>query len=224
MLTAVPREDMTLTGTLRADWNQYPTDIGRQGYDTYAAMLQWEWQPAARSNVSLWMGFDHSSLHMANVRDATDTPDATLGGATYPQENRWWANDEERNWSAGAALSHQFGIVRADLGWNYLSSRGITRYSFASAGALSYTDIVDTAGSEFPAMTYNLNSFTLSVTVPIADRISLRLFDYYEHGQVGDWHYAGFNNTLVYGNRVYTDGGPQSYNTNLLGLFVNVRL
>ena len=224
MLTAVPREDMTLTGTLRADWNQYPSEIGRQGYDTYAAMLQWEWQPAARSNVSLWMGFDHSSLHMANVRDANDTPDATLGGATYPQENRWWANDEERNWSAGASLSHQFGIVRADLGWNYLSSRGITRYSFASAGALSYTDIVDTAGSQFPPLTYNLNSFTLSVTVPIADRISLRLFDYYERGQVSDWHYAGFNNTLVYGNRVYTDGGPQSYNTNLLGLFVNVRL
>ena len=34
----------------------------------------------------------------------------------------------------------------------------------------------------------------------------------------------GFNNTLVYGNRVYTDGGPQNYNTNLLGLVVNVRL
>ncbi|MDB6082290.1 MAG: hypothetical protein JWN43_171, partial [Gammaproteobacteria bacterium] len=26
------------------------------------------------------------------------------------------------------------------------------------------------------------------------------------------------------GNRVYTDGGPQAYNTNVVGLFVNVKL
>jgi hypothetical protein len=64
----------------------------------------------------------------------------------------------------------------------------------------------------------------LSVTVPVGDRISLRLFDYYERGQISDWHYAGFNNTLVYGNAAYTDAGPQSYNTNLVGLFVNVKL
>jgi hypothetical protein len=55
-------------------------------------------------------------------------------------------------------------------------------------------------------------------------RISLRLYDNYEHGQISDWHYAGFNNTLVYGNRVYTDAGPQGYNTNLIGLLVNVKL
>ena len=224
MLTAIPREDMTVTGSFRADWNIYPTQIGRQGYDTFAATLQWEWQPAARTNLSLWAGFDRSSLHMANVRDATDTPDDTLGGPTYPAANQWWANDKQRNWSAGASLSHQFWIARADLTWNYLSSRDITGYSFASAGALTYADIATTAGSEFPPMTYNLNSFTLSVTVPVGDRISLRLFDYYERGQISDWHYAGFNNTLVYGNGVYTDAGPQSYNTNLVGLFVNVKL
>jgi hypothetical protein len=28
----------------------------------------------------------------------------------------------------------------------------------------------------------------------------------------------------VYGNSVYTDGGPQGYNTNVVGLFVNVKL
>ena len=63
-----------------------------------------------------------------------------------------------------------------------------------------------------------------SLTVPLGDRTSLRLYDYYEHGQIDDWHYAGFSNTLVYGNRVYTDAGPQGYNTNLIGLFINVKL
>jgi hypothetical protein len=54
--------------------------------------------------------------------------------------------------------------------------------------------------------------------------MTLRLYDYYEHGQINDWHYAGFNNTLVYGNSVYTDGGPQGYNTNVVGLFLKVKL
>jgi hypothetical protein len=32
------------------------------------------------------------------------------------------------------------------------------------------------------------------------------------------------SNTSVYGNRVYTDDGPQGYNTNIVGLFVNLKL
>jgi hypothetical protein len=64
----------------------------------------------------------------------------------------------------------------------------------------------------------------LNVTVPLSERASLRLFDFYERGQINDWHYANFNNTLVYGNRVYADAGPQGYNTDVVGLFLNVRL
>jgi hypothetical protein len=64
----------------------------------------------------------------------------------------------------------------------------------------------------------------MSFTVPLGDRASLRLYDYYERGQINDWHYAGFNNSLVYGNSVYTDAGPQGYNTNVVGLFLKVKL
>ncbi len=171
---------------------------------------------------------------MANVNDAgaplaTDTPNATLGGPTYPLADRWWAADKQRNWSGGASLTHYFGATRygptrLDFSWNYQASRGMTSYTFASPGALTFASVAPTAGSQFPAMTYIVNSLTTSFTVPLSDRASLRLYDYYEHGQISDWHYAGFNNTLVYGNSVYTDGGPQAYNTNVVGLFVNVKL
>ena len=225
MATVMPREDMTVTATIRGDWNQYPSEIGRQGYNTYATMLQWEWQPQAETSVALWAGLDHSSVHLANVQDAgTDTPDASLGGPTYPTANQWWANDKARNWSGGASLSHYIGPVRIQAGWNYLSARGITSYSYASPGAFTEPDFAVGAGSQFPAMTYDMNSLTLAITVPVGDRASVRLFDYYERGQISDWHYSGFNNTLVYGNRAYTDAGPQSYNTNLVGLFLNVKL
>jgi Putative outer membrane beta-barrel porin, MtrB/PioB len=229
MATVMPRSDMTVTASVRGDWNHYPTEIGRQGYDTSAAMLQWEWQPEARTSLGLWAAIDHSSMHMANVNDAgaplaVDTPNGALGGPTYPLANRWWAADEERNWSSGAALTHYFGANRLDFSWNYLSSRTITSYDYAGPGAMTYPYTAAEAGNQFPAMTYDVNSLTMSVTVPLNDRASLRLYDYYERGQIYDWHYAGFNNTLVYGNRVYTDAGPQGYNTNVVGLFINVKL
>jgi hypothetical protein len=37
-----------------------------------------------------------------------------------------------------------------------------------------------------------------TLTVPLSGHASLRLYDYYEHGQISDWHYAGFSNSLVY--------------------------
>jgi hypothetical protein len=229
MATVMPRPDMTVTASVRGDWNVYPTEIGRQGYDTTAATLQWEWQPEARTNLSLWAAIDHSSMHMANVNDAgaplaTDYPNAALGGPTYPLADQWWAADEQRNWTGGAALTHYFRDVRLDFSWNYLSARGITSYTYAGTGAMTFPYTPAEAGNQFPAMTYVVNSLTMSLTVPLSDRASLRFYDYYEHGQVSDWHYAGFNNTLVYGNRVYTDAGPQGYNTNVVGLFVNVKL
>jgi hypothetical protein len=229
MAALMPRPDMTVTASVRGDWNQYPTAIGRQGYDTSAATLQWEWQFAERTDVSLWAAIDHSSMHMANVNDAgaplaLDTPNDALGGPTYPLADRWWAADEERNWSGGAALTHYFGRMRLDFDWNYLSSRGITSYSYASTGATTFPYTAAEAGDQYPAMTYVVNSLTASFTVPLSDRASLRLYDYYERGQINDWHYAGFNNTLVYGNRVYTDAGPQGYNTNVVGLFINLKL
>jgi len=225
MATLMPRSDMTFTASLRGDWNQYPTAIGRQGYNTTAATVTWEWRFRALSSLNAWAGLDRSSLHLADVNDAAvDTPNDALGGPTYPLANRWWASDAQRNWSGGATLNHYIGSVRVDLGWNYISTRGITAYNDASPSATTYDYTNAQIGNQFPAMTYIVNSLTLNVVVPLNERTSLRLFDYWEHGQIYDWHYQGFNNSLVYGNNLYTDGGPQGYNTNVVGLFVNVKL
>jgi hypothetical protein len=225
MATVMPRPDMTISASLRGDWNQYPTLIGRQGYNTSAATVNWEWRFRALSSLNVWAGLDRSSLHLADVNDAAvDTPNDALGGPTYPLANRWWASDKQRNWSGGTTLNQYIGPVRVDLGWNYISTRGITAYNDASPSATTYDYTNAQIGNQFPAMTYIVNSLTLNITVPLSERTSLRLFDYWEHGQIYDWHYQGFNNSLVYGNNVYTDGGPQGYNTNVVGLFVNVKL
>jgi hypothetical protein len=226
MATVIPRDDMTLSASLRGDFNNYDAVLGRQRYDTLGVTLQWEWQPSPTTNASLYYGYDRSKLRLANVNEINDSgSDPTLGGSTYPDSGRWWADDRQRNHNAGATLNHAFGRVRFDANWNTIYSRGTTSYRFATPLALAYFgDGTTVPGNVFPPMTYQVNALTIGLTIPVVERISLRLFDYYERGHISDWHYAGFDAGLVYDHRVYTDGGPQSYSANLVGLLVNIRL
>ncbi|MFI4969085.1 MAG: MtrB/PioB family outer membrane beta-barrel protein [Lysobacterales bacterium] len=226
MATIAPRDDMTLSASLRGDYNDYDAVLGRQRYDTLGLTLQWEWQPTPTTNASVYYGYDRSKLRLANVNEINDSgADPTLGGTTYADVGRWSADDRQRNQNAGATLNHSFGRVRLDASWQFIDARGTTSYSFATPAALAYFgDGTTVPGNAFPPMTYRVNALTVGVTIPIVERISLRLFDYYEHGRISDWHYAGFDTSRVFDHRVYTDGGPQSYSANLLGLLVDIRL
>ena len=224
MATLAPRADMTLSASVRGDWNDYDAELGRQGYDTLGFTLQWEWQPSPRTSASLYYGYDRSTLDIANVNDLENGDDPTLGGATYPLEGRWWVEDEQRNHNAGATFRHAFGKVRLDAGWNYLYSRGITNYRFASPVALAYFSDGTLGVSGFPPMTWRVNALDVGITVPLHERVSLRLFDYYERGSIRDWHYDGFDTSRVIDHRVYSDGGPESYDANMVGLLLRVTL
>jgi hypothetical protein len=228
MATVMPRDDMTLSGSLRGDRNSYDAQIGRQDYDTYGATLQWEWQPAVATSVSAYIAMDRSRLNLANVQDQPGTStDPTLGGATYAYDGIWWLHDEQRDYYAGANFNHNFGRVKLDASWSYLYSRGTDNYRYAGSSALAYPETAPNAGpggGAFTPMIYRTQSFNVSLTIPIDERISMRIFDYYERGHVSDWHYLGLDALRVIGNRVYTDGGPESYSTNMVGVLVNVQL
>jgi hypothetical protein len=224
MSTFAPREDLTITASVRGDWNSYPgVLIGRQGYDTLAAQISAEWSPTPTDNLSAYIGYDHSGLAIANV-SGPGTKCSTLGCSGYPLTNQWWESDSERNYSAGATLRHRVDRATFDLNWSYIYARGLVDYSAASAGALVTPSDFATIGSGFPANTYRVNSATVGATVQLTERVALRVFDTYEIGNIADWHYAGFNQGLVVGNTLYTDGGPQSYTENLVGVMVNVKL
>ena len=224
MATIVPREDMTVTGTVRGQWSRTPDTIGRQRYDTFATTLQWEWQPASATELSVYLGYDRSNSGLSNVSGSFGATSGMLGSAGYPLANQWWEDDNERNYSAGTALQKNFGRFSVDLSYNYLYSRAVTSYTAASAGALVFPQDFATMGSGFSPMTYRVDSVTASVIVPFTPRVSLRLFDYYERGHIDDWHYAGFSQSLVYGHELYTDAGPQGYSQNLIGVFISVKL
>jgi hypothetical protein len=235
MSTFAPREDLTITASVRGDWNSYPgVQIGRTGYNTLAAQISTEWNPTPTDSASVYIGYDRSALGLSNVAGSSGgcadlgckNPNGVLPLVPYPMANQWGESDTERNYSAGATLRHRMDRATFDLNWSYIYARGLVDYSAASAGALVYPSEFPTIGSGFPANTYRVNSATIGATVQCTDRVSLRVFDTYEIGNIADWHYAGFNQGLVISkqNTLYTDGGPQSYTENLVGIMVNVKL
>jgi Putative outer membrane beta-barrel porin, MtrB/PioB len=223
MSTIAPRDDLTISASFRGDWNTYPAQLGRQGYNTHAAQLSSEWAPTPTDSASAYIGYDDSTLHQSAVASTQTDPCANLGCPYYPLANQWWSAEHERNYSAGATARHRIDRATFDLAWSYIYSRGTIGYTAASAGAFEYPNEFSPTGS-FPAMTYRVNSLTLGATLQLTERASLRIYDKYEIGRIGDWQYDGFNQGLVVGNTLYTDGGPQSYTENLVGVLVNIKL
>lgn len=229
MATFIPHDDMTISASLRGDFNSYDAKIGRQDYDTYSGTLQWEWQFAPATNLSAFVAVDRSRLKLANVQDQQSGvgADPTLGGANYALNGVWGLSDKQRDYYAGAIFNHSFARLRLDASWNYVYSRGGDNYSYLDPSALAHPDTATgggAGGGAFPAMVYRVNSLNVGVTIPVARRVSMRVFDYYERGRVSDWHYLGFDAARVIGHRVYTDGGPESYSANLVGVLVTVQL
>jgi len=161
---------------------------------------------------------------------ALGTPGQTnpnLGGPLYPYGNQWWEFDRERNSNAGFTLTHDFGRVRADLNYNYSGSFGHVGYSYATIGALAYreADAAAAAGNAFPDNKYRSNTLELGFNFDFTRRFGMRLFGRRETGSFTDWHYLGFDQTLSYGQRIYTDKGPQHrYGVTMLGAMFNVKL
>lgn len=216
---------MTLSGTLRGDWNDYGAEFGRQKYDSHGASLQWDWQPSERTSANLFLGYDRSSLGMANINElAAFGSDPSLGGDSYLEENRWWVDDDQRNYYGGAQLNRQIGRGQLEAGWNYTDSRGITNYRFNSPGALANPTLAAIAGNGFAPMLHRVNTFRISWSIPLSKRTGLRLFDTYETGRLADWHYFGLDESLVTSNRVYLDSGPGNYSVNLIGMLLEVQL
>lgn len=225
MATIALADTMNLSASLRGDFNDYGAQIGRERYDTYGALLQWEWQPVPSTRASAYVGADRARLGIANVGDVDATPDGSLGGANYPESARWWTTDRQRNRNAGITFDHRVGRWRFDAAWNALASRGITDFRFNSGSALAYfVDSLGATGGVFPAMNYRVDSLNVGVSYAPSERWSVRVFDLVEHGRVDDWHYAGFDATRTFGRRVYTDGGPEDWRANLVGVLIDVKL
>ncbi len=89
---------------------------------------------------------------------------------------------------------------------------------------MAWPDVAALPGSDYPDMSHEVLSLSAQVHIPIDDRFSVRVFDLYERGRLFDWHYRNFDVSRTYDHRVYTDGGPEDYSDNLIGVMFEVEL
>lgn len=219
----------TLSMTVYGNYNDYDATIGRRGAWITGTSLQWDFQPDQHTTWSAYAGYDYSHFRIANVADDENnlSSDPRLGGITYPLANRWDQDDREDSYHGGITLKQMFGRHTLDLGYNFTFTQGDVGYSYASLGAVAGGQQMfpDEIGSRLPGNEYRLHALDAGLTTVINDRCSTRLFARYELGRFADFHYAGFENELVYAKRVYTDAGPaRKYDAGVIGLMFNYKL
>lgn len=225
-------ETSTISTTFYGTRDHYDAHVGRQNTRTTGFTTEWDWQPAAATNVSVYAGAEGTRLKMANVADneaivnAPGSEDPSLGGPLYPLANYWRDLTRERDYNAGITFAHNFGPVKFDLAWNYTQSLSKLNYDYASTGALTHPDAaVLTPNNAFPNNHYRTSTVDAGLNFPLSRNMGMRLFGRYQSGTFLDWHYLGFDDSLVYDHRIYTDEGPQAhYHVTVVGLMLNVKL
>ncbi len=73
-------------------------------------------------------------------------------------------------------------------------------------------------------MRHELRSLEAGLRLPLNRHAALRLNLRHESVRVSDWHYTGFDQGLIVGNRVYLDAGPANYRINVIGVFLQLML
>jgi hypothetical protein len=117
--------------------------------------------------------------------------------------------------------------VRADLSYDYTGSFGHVGYTYDTVGGLAYRDpaAVAAAAAGFPDNKYRTNTLNLGLSFRVNRSVGVRVFGRYQTGAFSDWHYAGFEQTLSYDHRIYTDkGGQLHYGASLVGVMLNLKL
>lgn len=156
---------------------------------------------------------------------------ATVSATPYGNYNAYDAAIGRRgSWTTGgtAQWDYQPGPKTTWNGWaGYEYTKGDVGYDYASLGAVSNTQQPFPAaiGSGFPGNYYRVHGLDPGLTASLTERLSGRLFARFETGDFADFHYSGFEDTLVYAHRVYTDRGPaRDYDASMIGLMLNYRL
>ena len=142
----------------------------------------------------------------------------------YPADQYWSATSKDRSALIGLGFRHDFGKPKLDLQYAYSSSHSPLGYAFASANALQSPEFAAQAANAFPDASYELRVVDAGLRLPLSQQLAVRFFYHFEVGRIADWHYAGLDQGLVVGSRVYLDAGPRNYRVHVLGLMLRVTL
>jgi hypothetical protein len=138
---------------------------------------------------------------------------------------------EDRNDVLGLGFQTAVSGMQIGLDYTYSSSNTAISYDYGS-NALSGVPATQAAaaviaGTALPSMTFVQQTLSVNLLVPVNKKMTVRLFERYETGEVKDWHYDGVVQGAVANYDAGTlllDGGAQNYHANVVGVLIQIKL
>jgi len=243
------RTDLDAGVSVQARESKFPdSGYGLTKRDDHSANLDLNYQPSPHRNIYAFYSYQEGTNRQSGIAQVftgttigqvtalgTVTPDNAIdiasapGGTTYPLNNAWSVDSEDRNHVFGLGLRQDMG--KATLNFDYTYSSGVTHitYNYNVGGAISAANAVF-AGNGMPDLVTDTDYLNASLRYALTERWAVRFVCRYQTERIRDWHYEGIDTTPVVGNptalptAVILDGGPHDYKVTWYGVIFEVDL
>ncbi len=216
---------MDLGFTLSTEKNDYDAAYGLQQEERQKFQTEWNYQPSTKGSVYAYYSVELADRDQANINDDGAAlgvnNDASAGGAVFPLANAWSIAGDDKTSMFGIGFNHQFTpALSVDSSYSYLDYDGETATSFNSAGALSVQEGSPSNDTSIPDASNVEQTLETSLKFALSSRTSMRVYHRFQKSRIGDWHYRGIDTSAVINKVVLIDDGPQDYQVNIIGLFL----
>jgi len=243
------REDMDLGLVLQSKVQKYPDSV--YGLDTdnqHSMSVEFNYQPASGTNLYGYYSYQKGTKAMKLNSGIAGVASCTLANlATYgysacsdtttgldgarPDASKWSMNSDDQSNLLGLGVQKRLGKIQVGVDYSYSSSSTTMDYQFGSkainATAANQLAAAAIAGTALPNMTFVQQTLNFNVLVPVSKKMSVRLYDRVEIGNVTDWHYDGVIKSAMGAYDAGTlllDSGPTSYRANVIGILLQYKL
>jgi len=245
------REDLDLGVTLQMKDINYPDSFyGVEKDKQNSLSLELNYQPSSGKNLYAFYSYQQGQKSMnlnSGVASLVNTACTAANLALYgysacsdningsnggrPLSSAWTSNTDDHNDVLG--FGFQSAISNMQFGIDYTYSSSTTKISY-DYGSTALSNVAATqaaaaliAGSALPNMTFVQQTLNFNLLIPVSKKLSVRLFDRCEVGQVKDWHYDNVITGAVGaydGGTLLLDAGAQNYHANVIGVFIQYKL
>jgi hypothetical protein len=243
------RQDLDLGLMLQTKGIKYPDS--QYGVDTDkqdSLSLEMNYQPASGNTFTAFYSFQQAKKVMnmnsgAGVLSTTAANACTLTATTVYADwvkscadgartaaAAWTSETSDRNNVLGVGFQTRVGAMQLGIDYSYANSSTDIRYAFglgALPAASQTAAQLAIAGTDLPSMTFVTQTLNFNLLIPVSKRLSVRLYDRVEIGNVTDWHYDGVVHNAVTNydlGAMQLDSGLANYHANVIGVFLQYKL
>jgi hypothetical protein len=243
------REDLDLGLVLQTKAQKYPDSVyGLEADNQNSMSLEFNYQPSSDTSLYGYYSYQKSTKAMnlnSGVAGAASCTLATLASYGYaacsdsttglngarPDTSKWSMNSDDQSNLLGLGVQKKLGMIQLGVDYSYSSSSTTIDYQFGSAAisAVQANQLAAAAiaGSALPNMTFVQQTLNFNVLVPVSKKLSVRLYDRVEIGNVKDWHYDGVVKSAMGAydsGTLLLDSGPTGYHANVIGVLLQYKL